>query len=89
MIAADYSRWHGVIDLNDTLLLELGAAGVPDRHQVDSLGRPLCDGTAVKVPGEIDVQRARRIVEELRKRVGRIDRSQQELDYIKRLLKDY
>jgi hypothetical protein len=41
------------------------------------------------VPGEIDVQRARRIIEELRKRFGEIGRSQEELDYIERLLKDY
>ena len=39
----------------------------------DPLGRPLRgrdygDDTTVKVPGEIDVQRARRILEELRKR---------------------
>jgi hypothetical protein len=43
----------------------------------------------VKVPGEIDVQRARRIIEELRKRFGDMGRSQEELDYIERLLKDY
>ena len=43
----------------------------------------------VKVPGEIDVQRARRIIEELRKRFGDLGRSQEELDYIERLLKDY
>ena len=42
-----------------------------------------------KVPGEIDVQRARRIIEELRKRFGDFARPQEELDYIERLLKDY
>ena len=46
------------------------------------------DGT-VKVPGEIDAQRARRIIEELRKRFGEIGRPQDELDYIERLLKNY
>ena len=40
----------------------------------------------VKVPGEIDVQRARRIIEELRKRFGDLGRPQEELDYIERLL---
>jgi hypothetical protein len=43
----------------------------------------------VKVPGEIDVQRARRILEELRRRFGDPMRPQIELDYIERLLKDY
>jgi Domain of unknown function (DUF4175) len=41
------------------------------------------------VPGLIDVERARRIIEELRKRFGDMGRSQEELDYIERLLKDY
>ena len=60
----------------------------------DPLGRPLRgrdygDDTTVKVPGEIDVQRARRILEELRKRFGESFRPQLELDYIERLLKDF
>jgi uncharacterized protein (TIGR02302 family) len=60
----------------------------------DPLGRPLRgrdygDDAGVKVPGDIDVQRARRIIEELRKRFGDMGRPQEELDYIERLLKDY
>ena len=43
----------------------------------------------MKVPGEIDVQRARRILEELRKRLADPLRPQLELDYIERLLKDF
>jgi uncharacterized protein (TIGR02302 family) len=63
-------------------------------QDTDPLGRPLrghdLDGdNTVKVPGEIDVQRARRIIEELRKRFGESFRPQLELDYIERLLKDY
>ena len=63
-------------------------------QDTDPLGRPLRgrdygDDVTVKVPGEIDVQRARRIIEELRKRFGDIGRPQEELDYIERLLKDY
>jgi uncharacterized protein (TIGR02302 family) len=63
-------------------------------NETDPLGRPLRgreygDDTTVKVPGEIDVQRARRIIEELRKRFGDFTRPQDELDYIERLLKDY
>jgi len=63
-------------------------------QDTDPLGRPLhghdySDDSSVKVPGEIDVQRARRIIEELRKRFGDLGRPQEELDYIERLLKDY
>jgi uncharacterized protein (TIGR02302 family) len=60
----------------------------------DPLGRPLRgrefgDDLTVKIPGEIDVQRVRRILEELRRRLGDTQRPQIELDYIERLLKDY
>ena len=65
--------------------------GAPD---ADPLGRPLHpqgpnDDLSVKVPGEIDVQRVRRILEELRRRLADPLRPQIELDYIERLLKDY
>jgi uncharacterized protein (TIGR02302 family) len=64
------------------------------QQDTDPLGRPLRgheygDDATVKVPGEIDVQRARRIIEELRKRFGDFARPQDELDYIERLLKNY
>jgi uncharacterized protein (TIGR02302 family) len=64
------------------------------QQDTDPLGRPLRgrdygDDVTVRVPGEIDVQRARRIIEELRKRFGDFARPQEELDYIERLLKDY
>ena len=63
-------------------------------NDTDPLGRPLRgreygDDVTVKVPGEIDVQRARRILEELRKRLADPLRPQLELDYIERLLKDF
>jgi len=62
--------------------------------QSDPLGRPLRgrefgDDLTVKIPGEIDVQRVRRILEELRRRLADPQRPQIELDYIERLLKDY
>jgi uncharacterized protein (TIGR02302 family) len=62
--------------------------------QTDPLGRPLHgrefgDDLTVKIPGEIDVQRVRRILEELRRRLADPSRPQIELDYIERLLKDY
>jgi uncharacterized protein (TIGR02302 family) len=74
-----------------------GPNGRPGRGQAraqqdtDPLGRPLRgreygDDVTVKVPGEIDAQRARRILEELRKRFGESYRPQLELDYIERLL---
>jgi uncharacterized protein (TIGR02302 family) len=68
--------------------------GARDRAEQDTdpLGRPRhgrdLDAT-VKVPGEIDVQRARRILEELRRRFADPMRPQLELDYIERLLKDF
>ncbi len=77
-----------------------GPNGRPGRGQAraqndtDPLGRPLRgrdygDDVTVKVPGEIDAQRARRILEELRRRFGDPARPQLELDYIERLLKDF
>jgi len=64
------------------------------QQETDPLGRPLRgrqlnDDSNVKIPGEIDVQRARRILEELRRRLGEVTRPQQELDYIERLLKGF
>ena len=63
-------------------------------QETDPLGRPMRgreygDDVTVKVPGEIDVQRARRILEELRRRLGDANRPKLELDYIERLLKDF
>lgn len=64
------------------------------QQETDPLGRPLRgrdygDDVTVKVPGEIDVQRARRILEELRRRFADPLRPQLELDYIERLLRDF
>jgi uncharacterized protein (TIGR02302 family) len=72
-----------------------GRLGPPRAQQeTDPLGRPLRgrdygDDTTVKVPGEIDVQRARRILEELRRRFGENFRPQLELEYLERLLRDF
>ena len=65
-----------------------------DGRSSDPLGRPLHgkdlgDDLTVKIPGEIDVQRVRRILEELRRRLADPQRPQIELDYLERLLKDY
>lgn len=60
----------------------------------DPLGRPQRSqgpdlGTSVKVPDQIDQQRAREILEELRKRSSEASRPAQELDYLDRLLKRF
>ncbi len=60
----------------------------------DPLGRKqgdgrLDDGDSVKVPDEITVQRARAILDELRKRLGQPTRPPLELDYLERLVKPY
>jgi hypothetical protein len=72
-----------------------GRLGQPRaQQQTDPLGRPLRgrdygDDVTVKVPGEIDVQRARRILEELRRRFGESFRPQLELEYLERLLQGF
>ncbi|NRB29860.1 MAG: DUF4175 family protein, partial [Rhizobiaceae bacterium] len=43
-------------------------------------------GNDTKVPGEIDAQRARRILEAIRRRLGETTRPKLELDYLDRLL---
>jgi len=94
----------GAQSMAQAMQQQMGQGGSPGRagrlgqsraeQDTDPLGRPMRgrdfgDDTTVRVPGEIDVQRARRIIEELRKRFGDMGRSQEELDYIERLLKDY
>jgi hypothetical protein len=70
-----------------------GRPSAEQRGSEDPLGRPQrqrdwSDGR-VKVPGadEGATQRARRILEELRKRLGDPLRPQEELDYLERLLR--
>lgn len=60
----------------------------------DPLGRPQKSqgpelGTSVKVPDQIDVQKAREILEELRRRLGEATRPPAELDYLERLLRRF
>jgi len=68
--------------------------GLNDNNgELDPLGRPPQrtdgpdPGIGVKVPDQIDVQRAREILEELRKRLGEPTRPPIELEYLERLLK--
>lgn len=63
-------------------------------ERTDPLGRPVRnrefgDDYTVKVPDEIDTQRARRVLEELRRRLSDPSRPRLELDYLDRLLQDY
>ena len=68
--------------------------GLNDNNgELDPLGRPPQrtdgpdPGIGVKVPDQIDVQRAREILEELRRRLGEPTRPPIELEYLERLLK--
>ncbi len=69
---------------------QMGARSSGDR---DPLGRPQRTegpdlGQTVKVPDEIDVERARRILEAIRQRLGERTRPRYELDYLERLLSE-
>lgn len=60
----------------------------------DPLGRPLegfgsVNTSDVVIPSEPDLQRAREILDELRRRAGERDRPARELDYIERLLRQF
>jgi uncharacterized protein (TIGR02302 family) len=77
----------------DLLARQPGRQGRNDTQR-DPLGRPQRTqgpdlGTSVKVPDKIDQQRAREILEELRRRVGEATRPPVELDYLERLLKRF
>ena len=65
-----------------------GGDGMPNE---DPLGRPQRNsgpdlGNTVKVPDEIDVQRAREILDAIRKKLGEPGQSELERDYLERLL---
>lgn len=64
------------------------------RAPTDPLGRPLPSrgpelGSQVKVPDEIETQTVRRILEEVRRRLGEQNRPRIELDYLERLLRRF
>jgi uncharacterized protein (TIGR02302 family) len=68
--------------------------GQNGEQQRDPLGRPQRfqgpdAGNSVKVPDEIDMQRAREILEELRRRLAQPARPALELDYFERLLRRF
>ena len=66
----------------------------PGNNGRDPLGRPDRSnrpdlGLSVKVPDEIDIQRAREVLDELRRRLGDPQRPVIELDYLERLIKPF
>ncbi len=70
---------------------ERGQHGQQSRQDHDPLGRQSRSrgpqlGQDTKVPGEIDAQRAREILEAIRRKLGEATRPKLELDYLDRLL---
>jgi len=68
--------------------------GDKGKERRDPLGRPQRSsgpelGTSVKVPQQIELQRAREIIDELRRRRGEVTRPTIELDYLDRLLRRF
>jgi hypothetical protein len=57
--------------------------GRPDRNNRPDLG------LSVQVPDQIDIQRAREVLDELRRRLGDPTRPVIELDYLERLIRSY
>ncbi len=88
---------EGAQGLADKLMRAMsGRRGAEGRgtNSTDPFGRPLPNdgidlGTDVAVPDKIDIQRAREILDELRRRAGELDRPKIELDYLDRLLKRF
>ncbi len=83
----------GARQLADQLARSMGMQGAnaPGQARTDPMGRPLRSqgpdlGTSVQVPDEIDAARARKILEELRRRLSDPARSRIERDYLERLL---
>lgn len=75
---------------------ETGGIGkqLQDRTERDPLGRPAANGGGydqgdVKIPDQNTMQKAREILDELRRRAGERFRPELELDYIDRLLKRF
>ena len=82
---------HGNPDDNDVGATDSNAG---DRVERDPLGRPLSnngtyDQGDVKIPDQNTLQKAREILDELRRRAGERFRPEIELDYIDRLLKRF
>ncbi len=73
---------------------EIQAGQGPGNNGRDPLGRPDRSnrpdlGLSVKVPDEIDIQRAREVLDEIRQRLGDPQRPAFELDYLERLIQPF
>lgn len=71
-----------------------GAAGDKPGGERDPLGRPrpgqnFGNGDDVRIPTEAEAKRVREILEELQRRAGDRTRSEEELDYIRRLIERF
>ena len=73
--------------------MRVGRASGRRNPGMDPAGRPEANGPidngSVKIPTERETQRAREILNELRKRSGETNRSRPELDYLERLLRRF
>ncbi|MAB14495.1 MAG: TIGR02302 family protein [Parvibaculum sp.] len=84
----------GAQGLADKLMKGRGGKGRgKGTARTDPFGRPspgaMDRGEGVNVPDRSGVQQAREILQELRRRAGELNRPQEELDYLDRLLKRY
>ncbi|MGO9170700.1 MAG: TIGR02302 family protein [Rhodomicrobium sp.] len=85
---------QGTRSIAEQMMRSTGRGNANGQANRDPLGRrqdnQLSDpGDSVKIPDEITVQRARQILDELRKRLGEPQRPAIELDYLERLIKPY
>lgn len=84
---------QGADALAKSLMQQMGQQGQNGQNE-DPLGRAQGSrggsfGSNVKIPDQSDLERAREILQELRKRAAERGRPQEELDYIDRLLKEF
>jgi uncharacterized protein (TIGR02302 family) len=92
-LALDKMR-QGTKMLAEQMLKQMAGKGGRGGKDRDPLGRPMSDGGMandgqVKVPEEADLQRARQILDELRRRLSERARPAGELDYIERLIERF
>jgi len=84
---------NGIGDLANQLMAEQNPNGQGGQAGLDPLGRLQGNGNAfgdgVKVPDKSSIERARAILQELRRRAAEQGRPKRELDYIDRLLKEF
>ncbi|MEL6213940.1 MAG: DUF4175 family protein, partial [Pseudomonadota bacterium] len=69
-----------------------GQSGQGEGPATDPLGRPIgnaLNGDGVDVPEELEYQRARDVLKELRKRLSDGERTEEEIDYLERLLERF